>query len=79
MILRTTHAINRMVGRIVAVLAGVIVCGVVMRWTFDAPKRWAFGLLRHLRGFCVILLGGEALRHQSHVRSTCRSGGSLRA
>ena len=82
-ILRTTPAINRMVGRIVAVLAavfaGVIVYGVVTRGTIDAPKRWAFGLSRHLRVFCVILPGGEALRHQSHVRSTCRSSGSLRA
>ena len=39
-----------------------------MRYVFNAPTRWAFDVIKQLYGFYFVMLGGYALRHQSHVR-----------
>ena len=72
MIIRAIDTLNEVVGRIVVILAvvfaGIIIFDVVMRYAFNAPTRWAFDVSRQLYGFYFIMLGGYALRHQSHVR-----------
>jgi len=72
LIIRAIDVINEVVGRIVVVLAvifaGIIIYDVVMRYAFNAPTRWAFDLSKQLYGFYFVLLGGYALKHQSHVR-----------
>ncbi|TKW63148.1 MAG: TRAP transporter small permease subunit [Paracoccus denitrificans] len=64
--------INEAVGRIVSLLAGVfaaiIIYDVFMRYVMKAPVPWAFDLTKMMFGFYFIMLGGYALRHQSHVR-----------
>ncbi|WP_343045224.1 TRAP transporter small permease subunit [Oricola thermophila] len=59
-------------GRIVAVFAvifaAIIIYDVVLRYGFRAPTRWAFDVTKQLFGFYFVMLGGYALRHQSHVR-----------
>ncbi len=72
MIIRAIDAVNEVVGRIVVVLAvvfmGIIIYDVILRYAFNSPTRWAFDVSKQLYGFYFILLGGYALRHQSHVR-----------
>ncbi len=64
--------LNEIVGRIVVVLAivfaGIIIYDVILRYVFNSPTRWAFDVAKQTYGFYLILLGGYALRHQSHVR-----------
>lgn len=71
-LIRLIDGINEVVGRIVIFVAvmfgGMIIYDVVMRYGLNAPTRWAFDLTTQLYGFYFILLGGYALRHQSHVR-----------
>ena len=70
--MRWIDAINEVVGRVVAVVAvifaAIIIYDVVMRYVFNAPTRWAFDVTKQLFGFYFVMLGGYALRHQSHVR-----------
>jgi len=72
LIIRLIDGLNEIVGRIVSfvavIFAGMIIYDVVMRYGFNAPTLWAFDLTKMLYGFYFILLGGYALRHQSHVR-----------
>jgi TRAP-type mannitol/chloroaromatic compound transport system permease small subunit len=72
MIIRAIDNINEVVGRTVSVVAiifaGIIIFDVVMRYVFNAPTRWAFDVTKQLYGFYFVMLGGYALRHQSHVR-----------
>lgn len=72
MLIRAIGAVNEWVGRIVAflalVFAAIIVYDVFMRYALNDPTRWAFDVTKQLFGFYFILLGGYALRHQSHVR-----------
>jgi len=72
MLIRLIDGINEIVGRIVSlvaiIFAAMIIYDVVMRYVFNAPTRWAFDVTRQLYGFYFIMLGGYALRHQSHVR-----------
>ena len=69
---RAIDLVNETVGRIVSILAvifaAIIIYDVIMRYAFNAPTRWAFDLSKQLYGFYFILLGGYALKHQSHVR-----------
>ena len=71
-IARAIDALNEAVGRIVclvaAIFAAIIIYDVVMRYVFNAPTRWAFDVSKQLYGFYFVMLGGYALRHQSHVR-----------
>ena len=71
-IMRAIDAVNEIVGRIVVVLAvifaAVIIYDVILRYAFNSPTRWAFDVSKQLYGFYFILLGGYALKHQSHVR-----------
>ncbi|TRW96698.1 TRAP transporter small permease subunit [Paracoccus sp. M683] len=71
-IIRLIDGINEVVGRIVSVVAiifaGIIIYDVVMRYVFGNPTRWAFDVTKQLFGFYFIMLGGYALRHQSHVK-----------
>lgn len=72
MLTRVLDGINEIVGRIVSVIAivfaAVIIYDVFMRYTYNAPTRWAFDVSKQLYGFYFILLGGYALRHKAHVR-----------
>ncbi|GAA0292296.1 TRAP transporter small permease subunit [Rhodovulum strictum] len=72
MLIRAIDGLNEIVGRTVAVLAlgfaTVIVYDVFMRYVLNSPTRWAFDVTKQMFGFYFILLGGYALRHQSHVR-----------
>lgn len=65
-------AINEAVGRVVAVIAtvfaGIIIYDVFMRYVLEQPTPWGFDLTKMLYGFYFIMLGGYALRHQSHVK-----------
>lgn len=65
-------ALNEAVGRIIslvaAVFAAMIVYDVFMRYVMQAPTAWAFDVTKMLYGFYFVMLGGYALRHQSHVR-----------
>ena len=71
-IIRLIDGINEVVGRIVSVVAiffaGIIIYDVIMRYVFEDPTRWAFDVTKQLYGFYFIMLGGYALRHQSHVK-----------
>ena len=64
--------INEVVGRIIslfaAVFAVIIIYDVFMRYVMVSPTLWAFDITKMLYGFYFIMLGGYALRHQSHVR-----------
>lgn len=84
-IIRLIDAINEIVGRIVSVVAivfaGIIIYDVTMRYFFGQPTRWSFDVTKQLYGFYFIMLGGYALRHQSHVRVdllTARMGRGMR-
>lgn len=84
-IIRLIDAINEIVGRIVSVVAivfaGIIIYDVTMRYFFGQPTRWSFDVTKQLYGFYFIMLGGYALRHQSHVRVdllTARMGRDVR-
>ncbi|MCO8143681.1 TRAP transporter small permease subunit [Rhodovulum tesquicola] len=72
MLIRAIDGLNEFVGRTVAVLAlgfaAVIIYDVFMRYALNSPTRWAFDVSKQMFGFYFILLGGYALRHQSHVR-----------
>ena len=72
MIIKAIDTLNEVVGRVVSVVAVVfaamIIFDVVMRYVFNAPTRWAFDVTKQLYGFYFVMLGGYALRHQSHVR-----------
>lgn len=71
-IIRLIDGINELVGRIVSIIAiifaVIIIYDVFMRYVLGEPTRWAFDLTKQLYGFYFIMLGGYALRHQSHVR-----------
>lgn len=71
-VIRLIDGINELVGRIVSVvaiiLAGIIIYEVFMRYVMGAPSRWAFDVTKQMYGFYFIMLGGYALRHQSHVK-----------
>ncbi|SHL97179.1 TRAP-type mannitol/chloroaromatic compound transport system, small permease component [Paracoccus solventivorans] len=71
-IIRVIDGLNETVGRIVSIVAivfaAIIIYDVVMRYFVGEPTRWAFDLTKQLYGFYFIMLGGYALRHQSHVR-----------
>ncbi|MDB6176511.1 TRAP transporter small permease subunit [Paracoccus sp. Z330] len=71
-IIRMIDGINEVVGRIVSIVAivfaGIIIYDVSMRYFLGEPTRWAFDLTKQLYGFYFIMLGGYALRHQSHVK-----------
>jgi len=70
--IRALGLLNEAVGRVIAflaiVFAAIIVYDVIMRYAFNAPTRWAFDVTKQMFGFYFVLLGGYALRHQSHVR-----------
>lgn len=72
MLIRLIDGLNEIVGRVVAfvavIFAGMIIYDVILRYGFNAPTLWAFDLTKQLYGFYFVLLGGYALRHQSHVR-----------
>ncbi len=71
-LIRLIDGLNEIVGRIVAfvavIFAGMIIYDVALRYGFNSPTLWAFDLTKQLYGFYFVLLGGYALRHQSHVR-----------
>ncbi|MDP5306655.1 TRAP transporter small permease subunit [Paracoccus spongiarum] len=71
-IIRVIDGINEIVGRIVSIVAivfaAIIIYDVFMRYFLGEPTRWAFDVTKQLYGFYFIMLGGYALRHQSHVR-----------
>ena len=71
-IIRLIDGINEIVGRIVsvtaAIFAAIIIYDVVMRYVLGQPTRWSFDVTKQLYGFYFIMLGGYALRHQTHVR-----------
>ncbi|SES68442.1 TRAP transporter small permease subunit [Paracoccus homiensis] len=71
-IIRVIDGINETVGRIVSIVAivfaAIIIYDVFMRYFLGEPTRWAFDLTKQLYGFYFIMLGGYALRHQSHVK-----------
>ncbi|MGR3250317.1 MAG: TRAP transporter small permease subunit [Paracoccus sp. (in: a-proteobacteria)] len=84
-IVRLIDGINEVVGRIVSVVAlifaAIIIYDVFMRYVLGQPTRWAFDVTKQLYGFYFVMLGGYALRHQSHVRVdllTARMGPGLR-
>ena len=72
MIIRIIDRVNETVGRIVSVVAlifaSIIIYDVFMRYALSDPTRWAFDVTKQLYGFYFVMLGGYALRHQSHVR-----------
>ncbi|ETW12876.1 TRAP transporter small transmembrane protein [Roseivivax marinus] len=71
-VIRALDAINEVVGRIVAclsiVFAAIILYDVVMRYALNSPTRWAFDVTTQMYAFYFVMLGGYALKHQSHVR-----------
>ncbi|EEX12330.1 mannitol transporter [Citreicella sp. SE45] len=71
-LIRLIDGLNEIVGKAVSfvavIFAGMIIYDVVMRYGFNAPTLWAFDLTKMLYGFYFVMLGGYALRHQSHVR-----------
>jgi len=71
-IIRLIDGLNEFVGRIVSVtaivFAAIIIYDVMMRYLLGQPTRWSFDVTKQLYGFYFIMLGGYALRHQSHVR-----------
>jgi TRAP-type mannitol/chloroaromatic compound transport system permease small subunit len=71
-LIRLIDGLNEIVGRVVAfvavIFAGMIIYDVALRYGFNSPTLWAFDLTKQLYGFYFVLLGGYALRHQSHVR-----------
>ena len=77
--IRLIDALNEAVGRLVSVVAIVfaliIVFDVFMRYVLNDPTRWAFDVTKQLYGFYFVLLGGYALRHDSHVRVDLLTGG----
>ncbi|WP_282602272.1 TRAP transporter small permease subunit [Paracoccus sp. PARArs4] len=84
-IVRLIDGVNELVGRVVSVVAllfaVIIIYDVFMRYVLGQPTRWAFDVTKQLYGFYFIMLGGYALRHQSHVRVdllTSRMGPTLR-
>ena len=72
MIIKAIDSLNELIGRTVSVVAvvfaAIIIFGVVMRYAFNDPTRWAFDVTKQLYGFYFVMLGGYALRHQAHVR-----------
>lgn len=72
MLMRLIDSLNEAVGRLVAgvaiIFAIIIVFDVFMRYALNDPTRWAFDVTKQLYGFYFVLLGGYALRHDSHVR-----------
>lgn len=72
MLIRLIDSLNEAVGRLVAgvaiIFAIIIVFDVFMRYALNDPTRWAFDVTKQLYGFYFVLLGGYALRHDSHVR-----------
>ena len=72
MLFRAIDGLNELVGRIISVVAvifaAIIIYDVIMRYVLNAPTRWAFDVTKQLFGFYFVMLGGYALRHQSHVR-----------
>ncbi|MCX5591109.1 TRAP transporter small permease subunit [Alcaligenes endophyticus] len=72
MLIKIIDGLNEAVGRVVscvaAIFAVLILFDVVMRYVFHLPTRWGFDVTKQLFGFYFIMLGGYALRHQSHVR-----------
>ncbi|MBB3992920.1 TRAP-type mannitol/chloroaromatic compound transport system permease small subunit [Sulfitobacter undariae] len=72
MLIKAIDGLNEVVGRVVSVVAiifgAIIIYDVVMRYAFNDPTRWAFDVTKQLYGFYFVMLGGYALRHQSHVR-----------
>lgn len=71
-LIRLIDGLNEIVGRVISwvavAFAGMIIYDVVLRYGFNAPTLWAFDLTKMTYGFYFVLLGGYALRHQSHVR-----------
>lgn len=62
------EAVGRVVSLIAGVFAGIIIYDVFMRYVMVQPTPWGFDLTKMLYGFYFIMLGGYALRHQSHVK-----------
>lgn len=77
-IIRLIDGLNELVGRIVSVVAIIfaliIIYDVFMRSVLGEPTRWAFDVTKQLYGFYFIMLGGYALRHQSHVKVDLLTG-----
>lgn len=71
-LIRLIDGLNELVGRIVSitafVFAVIIIYDVFMRYVMLAPTPWGFDLTKMLYGFYFVLLGGYALRHESHVK-----------
>jgi len=78
-LIRLIDSLNEAVGRLVAgiaiIFALIIVFDVFMRYALNDPTRWAFDVTKQLYGFYFVLLGGYALRHDSHVRVDLLTGG----
>ena len=63
--------INEWVGRVfswvVAVLTGIVVLEVVLRYFFNSPTICNFEITKQLYGFYFMIVAGYALLHGSHV------------
>ena len=52
---------------LIAVLTLMVVFAVVMRYGFNAPTKWSFEAISFVFATYIILSGGYALLHHSHV------------
>jgi len=59
---------GRIVAPMIAVVMGIVVCEVVLRYFFSAPTYWAHEGSAMLFGAYFILGGGYVLRHRAHVK-----------
>lgn len=70
-VLRFVDALNDWTGKLVSFLIVPIVLmtlyEAIARYVFNAPTSWAFDISLLFFGIYTLLIGGYALRHQSHV------------
>lgn len=70
-LLRFIDAVNDWTGKVVSFLLLPIVfvtlCEATARYVFNSPTSWAFDISLLFFGIYVLLTGGYAFRHRSHV------------
>ncbi len=59
--------IGRLLAPLIALIAGVVLYDVVLRYTTGRPSDWAFDVSKMLFGAHFMLLAAYALRHRVHV------------
>lgn len=59
---------GKIVGLMIFLIIGLMVCDVVMRYFFNAPIKYAHEISLFMFAALSLLAGGYCLRHRAHVR-----------